>query len=125
MIDLNTTKRSTFVFLYMNEITEKQLQKIKILLEKYNPILLNSMKLSISEDFFQLIIQNNDDASFELSTLLQNKEHVNTLILKEFLKLNSSSSVLSALNEMDDPTKSIKDKIGTKELSKQKRKKRN
>ncbi len=125
MNDLNATKRSTFVFLYMNEITEKQLQKIKTLLEKYNPILLNSMKLSISEDFFQLIIQNNDDTSFELSTLLQNKEHVNTLILKEFLKLNSSSSVLSALNEMDDPTKSIKDKIGTKELSKQKRKKRN
>ena len=125
MIDLNATKRSTFVFLYMSEITEKQLQKIKTLLEKYNPILLNSMKLSISEDFFQLIIQNNDDTSFELSTLLQNKEHVNTLILKEFLKLNSSSSVLSALNEMDDPTKSIKDKIGTKELSKQKRKKRN
>lgn len=96
-----------------NKISTRQQKKIKQLLTKYNDILLNSMRLSISEDFINLVILNRDDTSFELAELLNNKEHYYSFICKEFLKYNSSS-VLDELRTMEDPTKEIKKKIGKK-----------
>lgn len=84
-------------------MTKDQEQKLNELLEKYNPILLNSMRLAISEDLIDLIILNKDDETFELSDLLQNKEELSNHIIRQFLKQNSSSSVLKELKEMDEP----------------------
>ena len=71
-------------------MTPKQEEKIKSLLEKYNDILLVSMRLSVAEDFTGLVILNKDDTDFELSSLLQNKEGFSIYIMKEFLKQNSN-----------------------------------
>ena len=83
-------------------MTPKQEEKIKSLLEKYNDILLVSMRLSVAEDFTGLVILNKDDTDFELSSLLQNKEGFSNYIMKEFLKQNSNP-VTSKLGEMDEP----------------------
>lgn len=72
-------------------MTGIQENKIKSLLEKYNDILLVSMRLSISEDFTNLIILNRDDTDFELNNLLKDKDAFSNYIMKEFLKQNSSS----------------------------------
>jgi hypothetical protein len=88
-------------------MTAKQEEKIKALIEKYNDILLNSMKLAIAEDLINLIILNRDDSSFELKETLKKKEELNQFILKEFLKLNSSS-VIPELREMDERIPTIK-----------------
>lgn len=72
-------------------MTETQEEKIKKLIEKYNDILLVSMRLSISEDFTNLIILNRDDTDFELNNLLKDKDAFSNYIMKEFLKQNSSS----------------------------------
>ena len=61
------------------------------------------MRLAISEDLIDLIILNKDDETFELSDLLQNKEELSNHIIRQFLKQNSSSSVLKELKEMDEP----------------------
>jgi hypothetical protein len=83
-------------------MTPKQEEKIKSLLEKYNDILLVSMRLSVAEDFTGLVILNKDDTDFELSSLLQNKEGFSNYIMKEFLKQNSNP-VTSKLGEMAEP----------------------
>jgi hypothetical protein len=83
-------------------MTPKQEEKIKSLLEKYNDILLVSMRLSVAEDFTGLVILNKDDTDFELSSLLQNKEGFSNYIMKEFLKQNSNP-VTSKLGEMEEP----------------------
>ena len=83
-------------------MTPNQEQKIKSLLEKYNDILLVSMRLSVAEDFTGLVILNKDDTDFELSSLLQNKEGFSNYIMKEFLKQNSNP-VTSKLGEMEEP----------------------
>ena len=83
-------------------MTETQIEKIKKLLEKYNDILLVSMRLAIADDFTGLIILNKDDTDFELSDLLKDKESYSNYILKEFLKQNSSS-VISELGKMEEP----------------------
>ena len=58
---------------------------------KYNDILLVSMRLAIAEDFVNLMLLNRDDTDFILKDLFNNKEDFNKLIVKEFLKRNSSS----------------------------------
>ena len=83
-------------------MTPNQEQKIKSLLEKYNDILLVSMRLAVAEDFTGLVILNKDDTDFELSALLQNKEGFSNYIMKEFLKQNSNP-VTSSLGEMEEP----------------------
>ena len=83
-------------------MTPNQEEKIKSLLEKYNDILLVSMRLSVAEDFTGLVILNKDDTDFELSSLLQNKEGFSNYIMKEFLKQNSNP-VTSKLGEMEEP----------------------
>ena len=82
-------------------MTKKQEEKVKNLLEKYNDILLVSMKLAVAEDFTNLIILNKDDAEFELNSLLKDKEQYTNFIMREFLKQNSSpvTKHLSSMNE--------------------------
>ena len=74
-------------------MTEEQQMKVKELLEKYNDILLVSMRLAVAEDFVNLIIQNRDDTDFSLSNLLEDKQALSDYIMREFLKQNSSSVV--------------------------------
>lgn len=92
-------------------MTEKQEEKINELLTKYNDILLVSMRLAVSEDLIDLIILNKDDADFELSNLLKNKNDFSNYIMREFLK-NNSSSVLKDLRNMEEPLLALKKKIG-------------
>ena len=87
-------------------MTKKQQDKIKMLLKKYNDILLVSMRLAVAEDFTGLVILNKDDTDFELSKLLQNKDEFTNYVLKEFLK-NNSNSVTSELGKMDELTFNI------------------
>lgn len=83
------------------KMTQNQQEKIKTLLEKYNDILLVSMRLAVAEDFTELIILNKDDSDFELSELLQNKDEFSNYIMKEFFKQNSNP-ITSKLGEMDE-----------------------
>ena len=80
----------------------EQEQKIKDLITKYNDILLVSMRLAIAEDFVNLMLLNRDDSEFVLKDLFQNKEEFNKLIMKEFLKKNSST-VVQELKFMENP----------------------
>ena len=80
----------------------QQEQKIKDLISKYNDILLVSMRLAIAEDFVNLMLLNRDDSDFVLKDLFQNKEEFNKLIMKEFLKKNSSI-VVQELKLMANP----------------------
>jgi hypothetical protein len=80
----------------------EQEQKIKDLITKYNDILLVSMRLAIAEDFVNLMLLNRDDSEFVLKDLFQNKEEFNKLIMKEFLKKNSST-VVQELKFMESP----------------------
>lgn len=89
-------------------MTKAQEKKLNELLEKYNPILLNSMRMAISEDLLGLIILNKDDTDFELNDLLKDKEELSNHIIRQFLKQNSSSSVLKELKEMDEPIEALK-----------------
>jgi hypothetical protein len=88
-------------------MTEKQEEKIKTLLSKYNDILLVSMRLAVAEDFTNLIILNKDDTDFELSELLQNKDQFTRYIMKEFLKQNSST-VAKELSTMEEKKMTLK-----------------
>lgn len=90
----------------------KKSQQIKItkLVEKYNDVLLHSMRLAVAEDLINLMLLNRDDAEFELKDLMQDKEAFYNYILKEFLKKNSSS-VVDELKKMDDPTDQLKLKV--------------
>ncbi len=94
-------------------MTKKQEEKIKQLLNKYNDILLVTMKLAIAEDFTNLIILNKDDSEFELNSLLKNKEQYSNYIMREFLKQNSSS-ITKELSSMDEKKFSIRKKATIK-----------
>lgn len=91
-------------------MTDNQQQKIKELINKYNDILLNSMRLAIAEDFINLMLLNRDDSAFELKDLMQNKNEFYNSVMKEFLKKNSSS-VLDELKTMEDPLIGLKKKF--------------
>lgn len=93
-------------------MTPAQEKKLNELLEKYNPVLLNSMRLAISEDLIDLIILNKDDQDFELSELLKDKNDLSKHIIRQFLKQNSSSAVLAELKEMDEPIKELRSRFG-------------
>jgi hypothetical protein len=85
-------------------MTQDQEQKIKQLINKYNDILLISMKLAVTEDFLNLILLNRDDSSFELRDLIQDKKAFSDLVMKEFMRKNGSV-VLDDLKKMEDPLK--------------------
>ena len=57
----------------------------------------------MSEDFTNLLIINRDDTDFELLDLLKDKEQFKNHVMKEFMKLNSSSVTkeLSSMKELD------------------------
>ena len=40
-------------------------------LKKYNPILQESMRLAVTDDFIKLIISNHDDVKFELTSAVE------------------------------------------------------
>ena len=81
---------------------EKDLDQIKLLLKKYNEILLNSMSIALSEDLINLIVVNSEDKDFELLDLIKDKNKFRTLVTSEFLRLNSQNTVLNDLKEMKD-----------------------
>lgn len=83
-------------------MTKSQEKKIKALIDKYNDILLISMRLAVTEDFVNLILLNRDDREFELKDLMADKQAFYNLVMKEFLKKNSSV-VVHELKEMEDP----------------------
>ena len=90
-----------------------QQTKIKHLVDKYNDILLHSMRLAVAEDLINLMLLNKDDQDFELKDLLDDKEAFYNFILKEFMKKNSSS-VISELREMSHPVPELKMRLRKK-----------
>jgi len=88
-------------------MTKSQEVKIKHLLDKYNDILLVSMRLAVAEDFTNLIVLNKDDADFELSDLLKDKDQFTNYIMREFLRQNSSP-VTKELSSMEEPKLTIR-----------------
>ena len=85
----------------------QQEKKVRELVEKYNDVLLHSMRLAVAEDLINLMILNKEDSDYELKELLNDKTGFYNLILKEFLKKNSSS-VINELRDMDDPLEELK-----------------
>ena len=81
---------------------EKDADRIKSLLKKYNEILLNSMSIALSEDLINLIVVNGEDKDFELLDLIKDKNKFRALVTSEFLRLNSQNTVLNDLKEMKD-----------------------
>ena len=85
-------------------MTKEQEQKIKELVHKYNDILLISMKLAVTEDFLNLMLLNRDDANYELQDLVKDKKTFTDVVMKEFLRTNSSV-VIQDLRKMEDQVK--------------------
>lgn len=81
-------------------MTQQQETKIRELVDKYNDILLVSMKLAIAEDLINLMILNRDDSEFVMKDLFENKEEFYNIIMKEFFTKNSSS-VIQELKHME------------------------
>ena len=94
-------------------MNKEQEKKIKDLIVKYNDILLVSMRLAIAEDFVNLMLLNRDDTDFILKDLFNIKEEFNKLIIKEFLKRNSSS-VTHELKSMKNPLPDFKSNLRKK-----------
>lgn len=84
-----------------NQKQEREIEKVRSLLVKYNDILLNSMSIALTEDLINLIVVNGDDKDFELIELVKNKGEFRAFVTNEFLKLNSKS-VLDDLKNMSD-----------------------
>lgn len=81
-------------------MTPQQENKLKELVDKYNDILLVSMKLAIAEDLINLMVLNRDDSEFVMKDLFENKEDFYNIIMKEFF-IKNSSSVVQELKTMD------------------------
>lgn len=82
-------------------MTKEQRSKVKDLLKKYNPVLLESMRNAIAEDFVNLIILNEEDKDFDLKNIIGEKAKFKDQVMREFLKMNSSS-VVEELKQMDN-----------------------
>lgn len=74
---------------------------------KYNDVLQVSMRLAITEDFVNLVIVNHDDTDFELRELIEQKEQFSNYIMKEFLRMNSST-VVEDLKGMEEEKLSLR-----------------
>ena len=83
-------------------MTPNEKEKIKSLIQKYNPILKESIEIALVEDLFNLIIVNRDDTDFELKDLLKNKKQLKKFVMKEFIQLNNKL-LTSELKHMDEP----------------------
>jgi len=84
-------------------MTDKQ--KVSELIGKYNDILLESMKLALSEDLVNLIIVNKDDKDFDLKNFIKNRKEFKSYVLREFFKQNSTP--LKGLSKMEEKRFSI------------------
>lgn len=82
-------------------MNSKEKEKVKLLLKKYNEILLHSMSIAVSEDLINLIIVNADDKDFKLIEMMKDRQKFREFVIAEFIKLNSQS-VLKDLKNMDD-----------------------
>ena len=51
---------------YLTSVDSKEKIKLKLLIKKYNEILLYSVSIAVTEDLINLIIVNGDDKDFEL-----------------------------------------------------------
>lgn len=91
-------------------MTSSQQKRLDELLLKYNDILLNSMRLAVTEDLVGLIILNRDDENFELSELLQDKTALSNYVIGKFLKQNSGG-VLGELGKLEDPMGNWKERF--------------
>ncbi len=94
-------------------MTPVQEKKIKELLDKYNDILLISMRLAVSEDFVNLLIMNRDDKDFELRELINDKQAFCDTVMKEFLRKNSST-VVADLKRMEEELPNWKELLTSK-----------
>lgn len=83
-------------------MTNAEKDKIRKLINKYNPVLKESIELALVEDLFNLIIVNRDDADFELKDLLKDKKQLKEFVMKEFIQLNNKP-LTSELKHMDEP----------------------
>ena len=70
-------------------MTQDQSARIDELLLKYNDVLLNSMRLALTEDLIGLIILNREDENFELSELLKDKTALSNYVTGRFFKKNN------------------------------------
>ena len=82
-------------------LTDGEKEKVKLLIEKYNPVLLESVRNALTEDLFNLIIVNRDDSDFELSHLLRDRIALKRFVMHEFIKLNHNP-VTAKLGEMEE-----------------------
>lgn len=92
-------------------MTQEQSARIDELLLKYNDVLLNSMRLALTEDLIGLIILNREDENFELSELLKDKTTLSNYVTGRFLKQNSGG-VLHDLGKFEDPLPGLKERFG-------------
>ncbi|MEN8928189.1 MAG: hypothetical protein ABF258_02545 [Flavobacteriales bacterium] len=76
----------------------KEKDKIKELTLKYNDILLESIRIALSEDLVSLIISNQEDKDFDLIKYIGNKKEFKNFVLTEFLKNNSNPVVKELMN---------------------------
>ncbi len=82
-------------------MNNKEKEQVKLLLKKYNEILLHSMSIAISEDLINLIIVNAEDKDFKLIELMKDRQKFREFVTTEFIKLNNRS-VLKDLKNMDE-----------------------
>lgn len=79
-------------------------EKIELLIEKYEPILTHSIKLTLAEDLVNLIIANQDDKDFELTEFIKDKSEFKEFVFKKYFK-RVSKHPLEALSTMNEPFK--------------------
>ncbi|MDA9262209.1 hypothetical protein N9P55_00400 [bacterium] len=81
--------------------------KIKELVLKYNDILLESIRIALSEDLVNLIIANQDDKDFDLLEFINQKKEFKNFVLSEFLK-NNSNPLAKELSKMEEKKFNLK-----------------
>jgi hypothetical protein len=82
-------------------MTGNNQHKLKELIKKYNSVLKESIEIALLEDLFNLIIVNGDDKNFELKDMLNEKEALKSIVMKEFIRLNNQP-ITSELKNMDE-----------------------
>jgi hypothetical protein len=108
LIIYNQGKRLIFILNYSIKMDKKD--KIKQLTLKYNDILLESIRIALSEDLINLIVVNQEDQDFGLVEFMSKKKEFKNFVLTEFLK-NNSNPVIKELAEMEERQFKFKKKI--------------
>lgn len=94
-------------------MNSKEKEQVKLLIKKYNEVLLHSMSIAVTEDLINLIVVNRDDEYFQLSELMKKQQAFRLFVTNEFMK-NNANPLLNELKSMDDNfiSKMIKIKRG-------------